>query len=89
MITHHIGTIATGATLIDSLVSGGSLKTVQGFQPPLTSVVEHGEDFINIDNDGKRMRLNGKILAKCVFPSHIFAFCFLPASLGLVEVNAF
>jgi len=61
----HVGKVSTGAELVDVGITGGKVETVKGFSGPhLISVVEHGQDWLYIDNDGKRLRLNARALLK-------------------------
>ena len=51
--------------LINSIVIGGKVETVKGFSgPQLISVADHGDDWLTVDNDGKRLRLNARMLLK-------------------------
>ena len=60
-----IGQVNTGASLNFVRITGGSFKSVEGFSgPKVEGTVVEGEDWITADNDGKRLRLNAKILFK-------------------------
>ncbi|KAF8426066.1 hypothetical protein EV426DRAFT_573068 [Tirmania nivea] len=60
-----IGQVNTGAGLNFIRVTGGSVKTVEGFLgPKFEGTVVDGEDWVTVDNDGKRLRLNAKMLIK-------------------------
>ena len=61
----RIGSISTGAGAIYGTVKGGKLETVEGFSgPQLISVIEGGEDWAYIDNDGKIVRINVRLLTR-------------------------
>jgi len=59
-----IGQIASGATQFNVQIVGGSIDSVPGFTPPLHAVIDHGDDLVEIDNDGQRLRLNARIIIK-------------------------
>jgi len=60
--------VNTGAGLNFVRATGGSVKTVEGFSgPKFEGTVVDGEDWITVDNDGKRLRLNAKMLIKWVY----------------------
>lgn len=64
-LTPHTGKVSTGATLVDAQVIGGTLDTVKTFSgPQLISLVEHGDEWAYLDNDGERLRLDGRVLIK-------------------------
>ena len=64
-LTHDTGNVSTGAGLIDVPITGGKVETVKGFSGPhLISMVDHGDDWLYVDNDGKRLRLNARALLK-------------------------
>lgn len=60
-----IGQVNTGAKLSVIPIIGGSVKTVEGFSgPKFEGTVVDGADWVTADNDGKRLRLNVKMLIK-------------------------
>ncbi|KAF8464426.1 hypothetical protein BDZ91DRAFT_255816 [Kalaharituber pfeilii] len=57
-----IGTTSSGSDLNYVRVTGGRVTTVHNFSgPKLESTVIEGEDWINVDNDNRRSRLDVKI----------------------------
>lgn len=59
------GQLATGSGLNYAHLIGGRLHTIEGFSgPKFDAEVVDGEDWITVDNDGKRLRLNAKVLLK-------------------------
>ncbi|KAF8473264.1 hypothetical protein BDZ91DRAFT_845749 [Kalaharituber pfeilii] len=59
----EIGTISSGSNLNYVRVTGGRVTTVHNFSgPKLESAVMEGEDWISVDNDNKRFRLDVKML---------------------------
>ncbi|KAF8476082.1 hypothetical protein BDZ91DRAFT_758590 [Kalaharituber pfeilii] len=59
----EIGTISSGSNLNYVRITGGRVTTVHTFSgPKLESTVMEGEDWISVDNDNKRFRLDVKML---------------------------
>lgn len=78
-----IGQINSGAGLNFVRATGGSIKTVSGFSgPKLDGNVIDGEDWITVDSDGKRLRLNAKMLIKTLDgATAVFSYT------GIITVN--
>lgn len=59
------GTLSTGAGLNYVRATGGKVESIDGYSGlKLRATVNDGDDWITVDNDGKRLRLDAKMLMK-------------------------